>query len=92
VGVAVLTVIDLGAFKDVRIGLGAVAPTPIRAKLAEAILRGQKISPEIIADAAEMAAREARPIDDHRASAEYRLDMVKVLTGRALKQTCDRNQ
>jgi aerobic carbon-monoxide dehydrogenase medium subunit len=88
VGVAVLAVIGSRSFEDVRIALGAVAPTPIRAKQAETMLRGQKISPEIIALAAKMAAKEAQPIDDHRASAEYRRDMVRVLTGRALEQTC----
>ena len=86
VGVAVLGVLDQGKFKDARIGLGAVAPTPIRAKQAEDILRNQKIGPEIIEKAAEMAARESSPIDDHRASAEYRREMVKVLTRRALEQ------
>jgi carbon-monoxide dehydrogenase medium subunit len=87
VGVAVLTVTEDGIFKDVRISLGAVAPTPIRAKLAEEILKGRKISQEIIERAAETAAQEAQPIDDHRASAEYRKEMVKVLTRRALEQT-----
>ncbi len=87
VGVAVVGVANSGIFKDVRISLGAVAPTPVRAKLAEEILRGQKIGLEIIERAAEMAAQEAKPIDEHRASAEYRRDMVKVLTGRALEQT-----
>jgi CO/xanthine dehydrogenase FAD-binding subunit len=91
VGVAVLALPDSGLFQDVRIALGAVAPTPIRARQAETLLRDQKISPEIIDRAAETAAQEARPIDDHRASAEYRRDMVKVLTARALTQTCMTN-
>ena len=58
-----------------RIALGAVAPVPLRATLAEAQLTGHKIgdiSPELIADAAEIAAGECEPRDDHRASAEYR--------------------
>ncbi len=88
VGVAVLAVVDSNLSKDIRIALGAVAPVPFRAKQAEALINGQKISPEIILLAAEMAAEEAQPIDDHRASAEYRRDMVKVLTARALKQVC----
>jgi CO/xanthine dehydrogenase FAD-binding subunit len=91
VGVAVMAVPAGGLLKEVRIALGAVAPTPIRAKQAEALLNGQRISPEIIARAAEAASTEARPIDDHRASAEYRREMVKVLTARALTQTCAMN-
>ncbi len=91
VGVAVITVPRSGILKEVKIALGAVAPTPVRAIQAEALLRGQKISPEIIERAGETASREAKPIDDHRASAEYRRDMVKVLTVRALTQTCAAN-
>jgi aerobic carbon-monoxide dehydrogenase medium subunit len=71
---------------DVRIVLGAVAPTPIRARQAEALLRGQRLSPELIERAAEAAERESRPISNVRASAEYRREMVKVLTRRALEQ------
>jgi CO/xanthine dehydrogenase FAD-binding subunit len=91
VGVAVLAVIESGLFKDVRVALGAVAPTPIRARKAETLLKGQKSSLDIIQKAAELASQEARPIDDHRASAEYRRDMVKVLTARALTKTCGLN-
>jgi CO/xanthine dehydrogenase FAD-binding subunit len=86
VGVAVSGIIEKGVFKDIRISLAAAAPTPIRVKPAENILRGQKISPEIIERAAEKASQESQPIDDHRASAEYRRDMVKVLTRRALEK------
>jgi aerobic carbon-monoxide dehydrogenase medium subunit len=88
VGVAALAVVESGIFKDVKIALGAVAPTPVRARQAEILLRGQRVSQEIIQKSAEAAAAESRPIDDHRASAEYRRDMVKVLTARALTQTC----
>jgi CO/xanthine dehydrogenase FAD-binding subunit len=88
VGVAVTGVPDKGIFNDFRISLGAVAPRPFRAKLAENVLRGQKIGKEIIERSAETAAKEAQPISDHRASAEYRRDMVKVLTRRALEQIC----
>jgi aerobic carbon-monoxide dehydrogenase medium subunit len=91
VGVAVLAVTDSILFKDIRIALGAVAPVPLRAKQAEGLIRGQKISPELIIAAAETAAKEAQPIDDHRASAEYRRDMVRALTARALKQVCAKN-
>ncbi|MCX5806621.1 MAG: xanthine dehydrogenase family protein subunit M [Proteobacteria bacterium] len=86
VGVAALGALFDGICKDIRIGLGAVAPTPLRARKAEAVLLGQKPTLEIIEEAARMAGTECSPIDDHRASAEYRCDMVYILTKRALKQ------
>ena len=92
VGVAVVVVADDGICSDIRIALGAVAPTPIRARQAENIVRGQKLSEELIERAAWRAAEECRPISDHRASAEYRREMVKVLTKRAINQaiSCSR--
>ena len=86
VGVAVVVVTDDGTCNDIRIALGAVAPTPIRARRAENIIRGQRLSDEVIERAAQIAAEECRPISDHRASAEYRSEMVKVLTKRAINQ------
>ena len=70
--------------EDVRIVLGAVAPTPMRAKQAEAILRGKELTEERIREAARVAAREAQPIDDVRGSAWYRREMIEVLTRRQL--------
>ena len=87
VGVAVVVKADNGKFKDVRIGLGAVAPTPIRAIKAEQRLNGEKINDPIIEEAAKIAAAESSPLDDHRASAEYRRMMVEVLVKRALQET-----
>jgi carbon-monoxide dehydrogenase medium subunit len=69
---------------DVRIVLGAVAPTPLRAKQAEEILRGKELTEERIREAARVAASEAQPIDDVRGSAWYRREMVEVLTRRQL--------
>ena len=86
VGVAVVVVPEDGICKDIRIALGAVAPTPIRVKKAEDTLKGQGFNDEVIERAAQIAAEESHPIDDHRASAEYRRDMVKVLTRRAINQ------
>jgi len=86
VGVAVVAVPENGVFKDARIALGAVAPTPIRARRAEEVLRGQSLNEELIKKAAQIAEEEARPIDDHRASACYRKKMVNVLVKRALQQ------
>lgn len=86
VGVAVLGAVENGLFEDIRIGLGAVAPTPLRALKAEALLAGAKTDEKSIDDAAKMAASESKPIDDHRASAEYRRMMVEVLVRRGLKK------
>ena len=85
VGVAV----TLTEGSDVRIVLGAVAPTPIRAKKAEALLRGRTIDGALIERAAQAAVEESRPISNVRASAEYRREMVRVLTRRALMQAMD---
>lgn len=67
-----------------RIALGAVAPTVIRAPAAEAYLEGRAITPEAIAEAGRIAVGEARPINDFRATADYRRDLIAVLTRRAL--------
>ncbi len=86
VGVAVFVDTGNGEFKDVRIGLGAVSPTPMRALGAETVLKGERIGEQVIQEAARKASKEASPIDDHRASAEYRRLMVEVLVKRALQQ------
>jgi len=86
VGVAVVLIQEDGVCRDIRVALGAVAPTPIRVKKAEDILRGQRVSDELIDKVAEVASQEARPIDDHRASAEYRREMVAILVRRAISQ------
>ncbi len=71
---------------DVRIVLGAVAPTPLRVRAAEEVLSGVPLTEERIAAAAQRAAQAARPIDDTYSSAWYRREMVAVLTRRALQQ------
>jgi aerobic carbon-monoxide dehydrogenase medium subunit len=90
VGVAVaVTLSAAGVCRDAKIVLGAVAPTPLRARSAEAILNGTKLTPEIILAAAEVAVAEARPISDVRASAEFRSQMVRVLTERMIVAACE---
>lgn len=82
--------VELGADGDrirrVAIGLGAVAPTTIRARQAEAFLTGMPVRAETLAEAARIAALETSPIDDFRASAQYRRDLVVVLTRRVLEE------
>jgi carbon-monoxide dehydrogenase medium subunit len=74
-----------GVCGDVRVSLGAVGPTPLRATQAEAVLRGQQPSAALLAQASRVAAEESRPISDVRCSAEYRKDMVEVLSKRCLE-------
>jgi len=86
VGVAAAITLDAGgAIPDVRLALGAVAPVPMRATKAEALLRGQRLTDELLREAGAAAAQETKPIDDLRASAEYRRHLVSVLTQRALR-------
>lgn len=84
VGVGVLLRASNGTFEDVKIALGAVAPTPIRAKKAEKFLTGKPIKEEWVREAAEETARESKPITDMRASQEYRLGLIRELTCRAI--------
>lgn len=86
VGVAAILSFESGFIRDARIGLGAVAPTPMRAKKAEGSLVGNSASDKAIDRAARLAAEETRPISDHRASSEYRRMMVEALVKRALHQ------
>jgi len=73
-----------------RIALGAVAPTVIRAPKAEAFLEGRSIDEKVMAEAGRIAAGEARPISDFRASAEYRRDLIAVLTRRTIQNAVAR--
>ena len=82
---------DKGKFKAPRIALGAVAPTVIRAPKAEAYLEGRAIDPEAMAEAGRIAATEAKPISDFRASADYRRDLIAVLVKRALEKAQTRS-
>jgi carbon-monoxide dehydrogenase medium subunit len=87
VGVAVMLSVDTGNVKDVRIGLGAVAPTPVRASKTETLLRGKPLTAALIKEAGTLAASEASPISDQRSSAENRRWIVEALTRRGLAQT-----
>ena len=73
-----------------RIALGSVAPISFRAKKAESVLAGTRLSKEIIQKAAATAAEEARPIDDIRATSAYRKKMVAVLVRRSLENSMQR--
>ncbi len=71
---------------DVRIALGSVGVTPIRATAAEAVLRGQPLKTEAFAEAGEKAKEAVDPISDFRGSAGYKKDMAAVFVRRALER------
>src|SRR5690606_13370922 len=85
VNAAVVLAVDGDVVTEASITLGSVAPTIINAPVAEQALIGQRLTPEVIAEAARLAASTPSPIDDVRSSAEYRTEMVRVLVSRALK-------
>lgn len=88
VGVAaVITLERSNVCKDIKLVLGAVAPTPMRTKKTEELITRKRIDDTLINESAELASTEARPISDVRASAWYRTEMVKVLTRRVLRET-----
>ena len=84
INVAVVLNWDRDAVNEARIAAGSVAPTIVRAPEAEVFLVGKTLSEEVVDQAAVLASRAARPIDDLRSPAGYRADMVRVLTRRAL--------
>ncbi len=90
-GVAVqLTLDDRGAVSSAGIGLTNVGPTALRARRAEAVLVGAMPDDRIITAAATAAAGEAQPVVDLRGPVEYKRDMVRVLTARALRRAIAR--
>lgn len=78
-----------GAVAAARIALAAVGPTPMRARAAERSLVGRRADADAFAEAGRLAADEAAPISDTRGSADYRRELVRVLTARTL-ETCRR--
>jgi carbon-monoxide dehydrogenase medium subunit len=90
VGVAAVLTVAGERIQRARVALGAVAPTPVRARNAEAALEGQEASDEVFARAAEAAAAECSPISDVRGSAEFRRHIVRVMTERMLREAAGR--
>jgi aerobic carbon-monoxide dehydrogenase medium subunit len=75
-----------GRISDVRVALGAVAATPLRASKLEADLRGQVPTPSVLREAAELVTDIVAPLSDFRGSAAYKRDMAVVFTSRALTE------
>jgi len=85
INVAIVIRLEANIISQAAITLGAVAPTIIHASQAETYLIGKILTEDVIAKAAELTRSAATPIDDIRASADYRREMVRVFTGRALQ-------
>lgn len=85
-GVSALCKLEDGRiFKEVRIGLGVAAPTPIRCPEAENFAVGKETTPEVIKEIGKLAVKSTNARTSWRASKEYREHLVEVLTQRALK-------
>lgn len=85
VGVAVQVSFDNGTVGQAGIALTAVGPINMRAAAAEEALNGREPTDEVIRDAARLAAEAAQPADDHRGSAEYKRNVVRVYVERGLR-------
>ena len=85
VNAAVILQFEGDVVTEARITLGSVAPTIIRTPVAEQALTGRPLTTESIREAARLAAATPSPIDDIRATADYRSEMVRVLVARALR-------
>lgn len=92
VGVAATVCLNplTGACEECRIAMGCVASTPVRAKEAEALVRGQRFTPELAREAGAVAQQVTDPISDVRGSAEYKRAMAAVFVRRALEQAWQR--
>ena len=87
---AQVTLANGGEIEQVGLGLTAVGPTPIKATEAEGFLQGKNPDVDTIAEAARLAGEAASPTADRRGSVEYKREMSRVLTGRALTKALER--
>ncbi len=85
-----LTLSASGTCERAGIGLTNVGPVPIKADEAEQFLRGKRLDDATIKQAAQVAARQSQPSADLRGSVEYKRDLVRVLTARALRKAIER--
>ena len=88
VSVAAIVTLEAGGkrCREARIALGSVAPTPLRAAKAEALLHGGQLDEQLLRAVGEAAKGEVDPLTDHRGSADYKREMTAVMVGRALTQ------
>lgn len=87
---AMLRVDEDGNVADVRVALGACGPTPVRARSVESALAGSRPDARRIAEAAASVTADIEPFDDVRGSADYKRDMARVWTQRALTSLVER--
>jgi aerobic carbon-monoxide dehydrogenase medium subunit len=87
---AQVTLDGKGACQRAGVGLTNVGPVPIKAKKSEDFLRGKKLDPANIAQAAQLASDEAQPSSDLRGPADYKRGLVKELARRALTRAAER--
>jgi carbon-monoxide dehydrogenase medium subunit len=94
VGVAASVRLDpaRGTCQDCRIAMGSVGSTPLRAVQAEGVVRGQRLTPELLREAGAVAQQQTDPISDTRGSAEYKRAMAGVFVRRALEQAWQQAQ
>jgi carbon-monoxide dehydrogenase medium subunit len=92
-GVAVLVSMeeDAKTCRQARIGLGVLAPTPMRARMAESIMKGARLDQETLEKAGEVAGEECRARDSVRGEAWYRREMVRVLVPRMARLAIERS-
>lgn len=90
VSCAVRIKMENGQCEDIRIVLGAVADKVFRAKAAEEVMRGEKITDAVIEEAGKRAGQEAQPITDVRSTSEYRMQMISVLAKRMIYSSLER--
>jgi carbon-monoxide dehydrogenase medium subunit len=85
-----LTLSASGEVERVGIGLTNAGPTPVKATKAERYLMGKRLDEATVAEAARLAARSANPTADRRGTVEYKREMARVLTARALRTAAER--
>jgi aerobic carbon-monoxide dehydrogenase medium subunit len=89
IAVAASVTVKGGTCKEARIALGNSAPTAIRAKKAEGLLAGQKLTEKLLEEVGKAASEEAEPVADIHASEDFRRHLVEVLTKRMVKKAWD---
>jgi carbon-monoxide dehydrogenase medium subunit len=87
---AAVLAMDGAICREATIALGAVAPVPMVADAAGKVLVGNELTEASLDEAADLASAATSPIDDIRATREYRLELVKVLTRRVLRRAKER--
>jgi carbon-monoxide dehydrogenase medium subunit len=78
-----------GVCRDARIALGAAAPIPLRARKAEEVLKGKKVTGKLLHEAGVVASGEADPLSDINASAEYRRELVRAMVKKVGAEALD---